>query len=148
MGTPESLKHTVWECKYHIVFIPKYRRKAIYGSIREYLGEIFRELARERESQIEEGHLMSDHVHMLIAIPPKYSVAQVVGYIKGKSAINIARTYMGRRRNFVGMSFWARGYFVSTVGRDEEVVRNYIRKHEVLDKQWDQMKLFKQESHL
>ena len=142
MPEQESLKHTQWECKYHVVFIPKYRRKVMFGTIRRYIGDIFRELAHERESRIEEGHVMIDHVHMLISIPAKYSVAQVIGYIKGKSAINIARTYVGRRRNFVGQNFWARGYFVSTVGRDEEVIRNYIRNQEDQDKKLDQMKLF------
>ena len=138
----ESLKHTRWECKYHVVFIPKCRRKALFGGIRNYLGDVFRELARERESRIEEGHLMLDHVHMLISIPPKYSVAQVIGYVKGKSAISIARSYMGRRRNFVGYSFWARGYFVSTVGRDETVIREYIKKQEDEDKRLDQLQMF------
>ena len=105
-----SLNHTKWECKYHIVFIPKYRRKALYKELRKHLGELFKELAKQRESRIEEGHLMPDHVHMMIAIPPKYAVSQVVGYIKGKSAIHIARAWVGRRRNFVGQHFWARGY--------------------------------------
>lgn len=142
MHAVESLKHTRWECKYHIVFIPKCRRKLIFGQLRQHLGDVFRELARERECAIEEGHMMPDHVHMLIAIPPKYSVAQVIGYIKGKSAIHIARTYLGRRRNFVGHNFWARGYFVSTVGRDEEVVREYIRNQEAADRRDDQLKMF------
>ena len=108
----ESLKHTRWECKYHVIFIPKWRNKRIYGQLRKDLGSVLRELARQKESQIEEGHLTADHVHMLVSIPPKYSVAQVVGYIKGKSAIHIARTYMGKRQNFVGQNYWARGYFV------------------------------------
>ena len=125
-----SLNHTKWECKYHVVFIPKYRRKVIYGEIRRHLGEALRRLAEQRESRIEEGHLMVDHVHMMISIPPKYSVAQVIGYIKGKSAIHIAREFAGRKRNYVGQHFWARGYFVSTVGRDEAVIREYIRDHE------------------
>jgi len=99
-------------------------------------------LALQRESEILEGHLMGDHVHMLIAIPPKYSVAQVVGYIKGKSAIHIARTYAGKKRNFVGQNFWARGYYVSTVGRDEETVRKYIQKQETADRKTDQLELF------
>ena len=142
MLSTETLKHTEWDCKYHVVFIPKYRRKVLYGKLRRYLGDILRELARQRESKIEEGHLMPDHVHMLISIPPKYSVSQVMGYLKGKSAISIARTYMGRGRNFAGYSFWARGYFVSTVGRDEAVVRNYIRKQEAEDKRLDQLQLF------
>jgi putative transposase len=124
-----------------VVFIPKYRRKALYGHIRKEIGEVFRNLARQRESAIEEGHIMSDHVHMMIAIPPKYSVAQVVGYIKGKSAIHIARTYVGRDRNFVGQHFWARGYFVSTVGRDEQVIREYIRHQEKEDRRIDQLNL-------
>ncbi len=115
----ESLSHSRWECKYHVVFIPKCRRKMLYETLRPHLGEVFRRLAQQMESQMLEGHLMADHVHMLIAIPPKYAVSQVVGYIKGKSAIHLARVYAERRRNFVGQSFWARGYFVSTVGRDE-----------------------------
>ena len=136
-----SQSHTRWECKYHVVFIPKYRKKAIYGQLRRELGEVLRKLAEHRESRIEEGHLMPDHVHMMISIPPKYSVAQVVGYIKGKSAIHIARTYAERRRNFVGQHFWARGYFVSTVGRDEAVVRKYIQDQEAEDRRIEQLKL-------
>ncbi len=136
-----SLSHTRWECKYHVVFIPKYRRKTIFGHIRRELGEVFHRLAKQKESHIEEGHLMPDHVHMMIAIPPKHSVSQVVGYIKGKSAIHIARTYMERKKNFVGQHFWARGYFVSTVGRDEAVIRNYIRHQEAEDRRIDQMNL-------
>ena len=138
----ETLSHTKWECKYHVVFIPKYRRKELYGELRKQVGTVFRALAEQRESTIEEGHLMPDHVHMMISIPPKYSVAQVVGYIKGKSAIHVARTYLGKPRNFVGQHLWARGYFVSTVGRDEEKVRRYIREQEVEDKRIDQMKLW------
>jgi putative transposase len=136
----KTLQHTEWECKYHVIFIPKYRRKILYGTIRRHLGDLFRRLARQKESEIEEGHLMADHVHMMIAIPPKYSVAQVVGYIKGKSAIHIARHFGERRRNFVGQHFWARGYFVSTVGRDEEVIRRYIQRQEVEDLKQDQLK--------
>ena len=136
-----SLNHSSWECKYHVVFIPKYRKKAIFGRIRSELGEIFRRLAEQKESQIEEGHLMPDHVHMMISIPPKYAVAQVVGFIKGKSAIHIARRYAEVKRNFVGQRFWARGYFVSTVGRDEEVIREYIRHQENEDRRRDKMEL-------
>jgi putative transposase len=139
-----SLNHTKWECKYHVVFIPKYRRKALYYELRQYLGDVFHDLAKQKECRIEEGHLMADHVHMLISIPPKYSVSQVVGFLKGKSAITIARTYMGRRRNFVGQSFWARGYYVSTVGRDEEVVRQYIQHQEAEDKRIEQLNLFEE----
>ena len=137
----QSLSHTQWECKYHVVFIPKCRRKVLYGELRRHLGSLFRMLAEQRECRVEEGHLMADHVHMLLSIPPKYSVAQVMGYIKGKSAIHIARTFMERKRNFVGQHFWARGYFVSTVGRDETSIRNYIRHQEVEDKRLDQMNL-------
>ncbi len=136
-----SLNHSRWECKYHVVFIPKYRKKAIFGQIRRDLGEVLRRLAEQRESWIEEGHLMPDHVHMMISIPPKHAVSQVIGYIKGKSAIYIARRYSERKRNFVGQHFWARGYFVSTVGRDEEVIRAYIRHQENEDRRSDQLKL-------
>ena len=141
MDEYESLSHTKWECKYHVVFIPKCRRKVLYERIRRDLGEVFHQLAKQKESRIEEGHLMSDHVHMLIAIPPKYAVSQVIGYIKGKSAIHVARVYGERKRNFVGQHFWARGYFVSTVGRDETVIRAYIRNQEQEDQRMDQMKL-------
>ena len=138
----QSLSHTVWECKYHVVWIPKYRRKVLYGELRRHLGSILRELAMQRESKIVEGHLTKDHIHMLISIPPKYSVAQVVGFIKGKSAIQIARTFGGRKQNFTGQHFWARGYFVSTVGRDEKVIREYIKKQEQEDRRLDQLNLF------
>jgi putative transposase len=142
MKNYETLCHSKWECKYHVVFIPKYRKKSIYGQLRNYLGDVLRQLAQRKESRIEEGHLMADHVHMLISIPPKYAVAQVVGFIKGKSAIYIARNFGERKRNFVGQSFWARGYFVSTVGRDEEAVRDYIREQEKEDQRLEQLKLY------
>jgi putative transposase len=137
----QSLSHTRWDCKYHVVFIPKRRKKAIYGALRKNLGEIFRELAQQRECKVVEGHLMVDHVHMCLSIPPKLSVSNAVGYIKGKSAISIARNFGGRQRNFTGEVFWARGYFVSTVGLDEEMVRAYIRNQELEDERYDQMKL-------
>ena len=143
MDEPESLNHTKWECKYHVVFIPKCRRKTLYQELRRYLGEVFRRLAAQKESQIEEGHLRPDHVHMMIAIPPKYSVSQVIGYIKGKSAIHLARVYGERKRNFVGQHFWARGFYVSTVGRDEAVIREYIRKQEQEDERLDQTNLWR-----
>ena len=133
--------HTKWDCKYHVVFIPKCRRKVLYGELRRHLGPVFRTLTEQKEARIEEGHLMPDHVHMMISIPPKHSVATVIGYIKGKSAIYIARTFSERKRNFVGQHFWARGYFVSTVGRDEAVVREYIRNQEAEDKRSDQLRL-------
>ncbi len=142
MDDTESLAHTKWECKYHIVWIPKYRRKALYAELRKYLGPVLQELAQQRECRVEEGHLQLDHVHMLLSIPPKYAVAQVLGYIKGKSAIHIARTYLGRRQNFTGQHFWARGYYVSTVGRDEATIREYIKKQQAEDQRLDQLDMF------
>ncbi len=141
MSDYRSLSHSRWECKNHMVFIPKYRKSKIFGQIKMYLGSVMHRLAEQRESRIEEGHLMPDHVHMMISIPPKYAVASVVGFIKGKSAIHIARTYAERKRNYVGQHFWARGYFVSTVGRDEDVIREYIRRQEHEDQRVDQLKL-------
>ena len=141
MDDYENLNHSVWDCKYHVVFIPKYRRKTLYGELRRQMGDMFRTLARQKDCQVLEGHLMPDHVHMLISIPPKYSVAQVVGYIKGKSTIHVARTFFDHKRNFVGQHFWARGYFVSTVGRDEAAIREYIRTQEHEDRRQDQLKL-------
>lgn len=143
MDRTESLSHSKWECKYHVVFIPKRRRKTLYGALRKHLGEVFHRLAGQKESRIEEGHLMPDHVHMLISIPPKYAVSQVIGFIKGKSAIHLARVYGERKQNFVGQHFWARGYFVSTVGRDEGVIREYIRQQEEADTRLDQMNLWR-----
>ena len=139
----DSLSHSKWECKYHVVFIPKCRRRVLYEQLRRHLGEVFRRLAEHKESRIEEGHLMPDHVNMMISIPPKHAVSQVVGYIKGKSAIHLARVYGERKRGFVGQSFWARGYFVSTVGRDEQTIRDYIRNQEHEDKRLDQINLWR-----
>jgi putative transposase len=137
----QSLAHTKWDCKYHVVFIPKKRKKMIFGAIRKHLGQVLHELAVQKECRIVEGHLMPDHVHMCISIPPKHSVSYVVGYIKGKSAISIARRFMGKAKNFTGENFWARGYFVSTAGLDEEMVRAYIRNQEKADEHYDQLKL-------
>ena len=142
MDELESLSHTKWDCKYHVVFIPKCRRKTLYQELRRHLGEVFRRLAEQKECKIEEGHLQPDHVHMMIAIPPKHAVSQVIGFIKGKSAIHLARVYAERKRNFVGQHFWARGFWVSTVGREESVIREYIRKQEEEDKRLDQLKLW------
>ena len=129
----ESLSHSRWDCKYHVVFIPKCRKKAIYGETRAFLRHTFHELARQKGCEIVSGNLVQDHVHMLIRIPPKYAIAEVVGYLKGKSAIAIARQFGGRKRNFNGESFWARGYSVSTVGYDQENIRTYIKNQEQLD---------------
>ena len=143
MDEMNSLSHTKWECKYHVVFIPKCRRKSLYRDLRRHLGEVFRKLAMQKESRIEEGHLLPDHVHMMISIPPKYAVSQVVGFIKGKSAIHLARVYGEQKRNFVGQHFWARGYYVTTVGRDEAVIRAYIQQQEEEDKRIDQLNLWR-----
>ncbi len=143
MDKYQSLCHTQWECLYHVVFIPKCRRKTLYKELRPHLGEVFRRLAEQKESRVEEGYLMVDHVHMMLRIPPKFAVSQVVGFIKGKSAIHLARVYGERKRNFVGQHFWARGFFVSTVGRDEAVIRNYIRNQEKEDERIDQLALLR-----
>ena len=143
MDEYQSLSHSRWDCKYHVVFIPKCRRKTLYVGLREHLGVVFRQLATQKESRIEEGHLMPDHVHMMISISPKYAVSNVVGYIKGKSAIHLARVYGERKRNFVGQHFWARGYFVSTVGRDETMIRDYIRNQEREDQRLEQLNLWR-----
>jgi putative transposase len=141
MESYESLNHTKWECKYHLVWIPKYRKKTLYGQLRKELGPVFRQLAFQKETEIVEGGMKVDHVHMLVSIPPKYSVAQVVGYVKGKSAIWVARA-TGRKRNFVGQNFWARGYCVSTIGLDEKTIQEYIRAQEEADKKLDQLRMF------
>ena len=133
--TYESLSHSKWDCKYHIVFIPKYRKKVLYGKIREFVGKQLRELAHQKGCSIIEGYMVQDHVHMLISIPPKYSVAEIIGYLKGKSAIAVARQFAGKKRNFNGESFWARGYAVSTVGFNKEQIQAYVKNQEQLDGQ-------------
>jgi putative transposase len=142
MDEYESLSHTKWECKYHVIFIPKYRRKKLYGELRKHLDDVLRNLAAQKESRVEEGHLMPDHVHMLISIPPKYAVSQVIGFMKGKSAIHLTRVYGERKQNYAGQHFWARGYMVSTVGRDEKAIGDYIRNQEAEDKRIDQMQIW------
>ena len=129
----KSLSHTKWDCKYHIVFIPKYRKKQLYGKIRKYLGEFFHELAKNKESKVVEGHICVDHIHMCISIPPKYAVSNVVGYIKGKSAIQIFRNFNGLRKRYYGQHYWSRRYCVSTVGLDEEKIRRYVKWQEKKD---------------
>ena len=129
----ESLCHSRWDCKYHLVFVPKGRKKKLYGKIRKFLGPVFHELARQRSSIIVEGHMVQDHVHMLIKIPPKYAVAEVVGYIKGKSAIAVARQFSEKKKSFNGEKFWARGYSASTVGFNEQQIKEYVRHQEQLD---------------
>lgn len=136
-----SQSHVRWYCKYHVVFVPKYRRKALYGSLRREIGRVFRELCEQQGVGLVEGHAMVDHIHLCLSIPPKYSVANTVGFLKGKSAIRIHRTYLGRRKGFTGMHFWARGYCVSTVGLDEQVIRAYIRNQEAEEKRQEEMRL-------
>ena len=125
-----SLSHSKWDCKYHLVFVPKKRKKVLFGDIRIELGKIFHELAKQKECEITQGNMRLDHVHMCIKIPPKYAVSSVVGFLKGKSAIAIARKFQGKQRNFTGSHFWARGYAVSTVGFEEAQVKKYIRTQE------------------
>ena len=137
----KTLSHTMWDCKYHIVFIPKYRQKKLYGTLRSDLKDVFHRLSFQKECRIVEGYLMKDHIHMLLEIPPKYSVSHIVGFLKGKSALYVAQRY-GKRRKYRGYHFWARGYFVSTVGANEEVVRRYIQNQEKGDKQAEQLSLF------
>ena len=141
MAEYRSLSHTRWDCKYHVVFIPKRRKKVIYGQVRKMLGEMFHEWAAHKEAEIVEGHLRPDHVPRCLRIPPKYAVSNVVGYLKGKSAIMIARFFVGKERNFIGENFWARGYFVSTVGLDEATVVEYIRNQEAEEERHEQLRL-------
>ena len=129
----ESLRHSKWDCKYHLVFVPKCRKRVLYGKIRQFLGSIFHELASQKRCQILEGHRVQEHVHMLIKIPPKYAVSEVVGYLKGKSAIAVARQFSGKKRKFNGEKLWARGYAVSTVGFEEGQIKRYIRNQTQLE---------------
>ncbi len=137
----QSQTHVKHYCRYHIVFVPKYRKKSIYGALRQDIGGIFRDLCRQTGVELIEGHAMGAHVHMLLMIPPKYSVANTVGFLKGKSAIRIFRDYIQVKRNFTGKHFWARGYCVSTVGLDEGIIRGYIKNQEREEKRQEQMRL-------
>ena len=130
----KSLSHVRWDCKYNVVFVPKYRTKKLYGKFRNRVGDILRDLRRQRGVELLEGHLVSDHVHMCLSVPPKYSIAFVVGFLKGKSAVLIHRTVLKKKR-VTGLHFWARGYCVSTVGLDEETIRNYIREQEKVEEE-------------
>lgn len=130
----ETLAHVKWECKYHIIFAPKYRKKLLYGQIKKRIGEIFRILSREKKVEIIEGHACIDHIHMVLSIPPKYSVAMIIGFLKGKSAIKLHQEFGGRYKNYRGWNFWSRGYCVSTIGLDEEEVKRYVREQENFDK--------------
>ena len=129
----ESLSHVRWDCKYHVVIVPKYRRKALYGKMRRPVGKILRELCRQRGVDLVEGSLRPDHVHMCLSVPPKYSIAFVIGFLKGKSAVRIHRELL-RERRMTGLHFWARGYCVSTIGLDEQQIRQYVRDQEEEDR--------------
>lgn len=131
----QSLAHVKWECKYHVVIVPKYRKKVLYGRFRGEVGKIIRKLCRQKEVELIEGHAMADHIHLVLSIPPKYSVAMVIGYLKGKSAIHIHRKSQGVKKGFTDRHFWSRGYCVTTVDLDEEKIRAYVRDQEHLDKQ-------------
>ncbi len=137
----QSQSHVRWYCKYHVVFVPKYRRRSIYGTLRRQIGGILRDLSRQAEIELVEGHAMTDHVHLCLSIPPKFSVANTVGFLKGKSAIRIHREFLGHRRNFTGRHFWAKGYCVSTVGLDEQTIIQYIRNQEAEERRVEQMQL-------
>ena len=132
-----KLSHSKWECKYHIIWIPKYRRKVIYGKLRKEIGIILRRLCEYKGIEIIEGKACVNHIHICLSIPPKYSVSSIVGYLKGKSGIIIFERFSHLRKNFKGHSFWARGYYVSTVGLDEARVKNYIKNQEDYDKTGD-----------
>ncbi len=131
----QSSAHVKWECKYHLVIVPKYRKKVMYGRTRTDIGRIIRQLCRQKEVGLVEGHAMPDHIHLVLSVPPKYSIAMVVGYLKGKSAIQIHRKMLGVKKGFTGKHFWSRGYCVSTVGLDEAMIRAYVRNQEELDRQ-------------
>ena len=136
----QSQAHVKWECKYHVVIVPKYRKKVMYGKLRHKIGSILRQLCRQKDIELLEGHAMPDHVHMLISVPPKYSVAMTIGFLKGKSAIRINRDYFRVKGSLFGRSFWSRGYCVSTVGYDEASIRKYIEEQEEHEKEEDQGK--------
>lgn len=131
----QSLAHVKWECKYHLVIVPKYRRKVLFGKARQRIGQILRQLCRQRGVELIEGHAMPDHIHLVLSVPPKYSLAMVVGYLKGKSAIQLHRQLLGVKQGFTGKHFWSRGYCVSTVGLDEKMIRAYVRNQEEIDRQ-------------
>jgi putative transposase len=137
----ESLSHARWYCRYHVVFVPKYRKRTIFSELRRQIGGMIRDLCIQHEIELVEGHAMADHIHLLVSIPPKFSVANTVGFLEGKSAIQIHRRFLGRERNFTGFHFWARGYCVSTVGLDEAKVRASIQEQEDEEKRQEQLPL-------
>lgn len=138
----QSLSHVRWECKYHIVIIPKYRKRMLYGKLKKHVGEVIKEVCRQRGIELVEGHLMPDHIHMCVSILPKHSVAFAIGFIKGKSAVRIHRQILGNKK-VTGLHFWSRGYCVSTVGLNEETIRKYIREQEALEKRQGELEFDK-----
>ena len=137
----QSQAHVKWDCKYHVVIVPKYRRNVFYGKMRRRIGEILRDLCRQKDVVLVEGNAMPDHIHMVLSIPPKYSVAMTIGYLKGKSAVRINRELMGTKGTLFGRSFWSRGYCVSTVGLDEDQIRRYVREQEEHDQRQEELDL-------
>ena len=137
MNDWQTLSHVKWECKYHVIIVPKYRKRIIYGQLKREIGSMLRELFRQKGAEVIEGHAMIDHVHVCVSVPPKHSLAQVIGFVKGKSAIQIHRKFLGRQSNFSGFHFWSRGYCVSTVGRDENMIREYIKNQEKEERRED-----------
>jgi len=135
----QSLSHVRWDCKYHVVIIPKFRKRVIFGKVRKRIGEIIRDLCRQKRIELLEGHLMPDHIHMCLSVPPKFSIAFVIGFLKGKSAVRIHREVLGNKR-VTGLHFWSRGYCVSTVGLDEASIRQYIRDQEKIEEQQMELK--------
>lgn len=137
----DSLAHTKWECKYHIVFAPKYRRRVIYGNIKEDIGKMLRKLCEYKGVEIIEAEACKDHIHMLVSIPPKYSVSQIMGYLKGKSSLMIFEKYANMKYKYGNRHFWCRGYYVSTVGRNRRTIEEYIRNQLQEDHADDQLSM-------
>ena len=134
MQTLNTLKHVVWDCTYHIIIVPKYRKKVLYGTVRRRVGQIIRELLERKGIEIKKGNACPDHIHLVLTIPPKYSVSHVMGYMKGKSAIRIHLEFGKKRNPLIQRDFWSRGYYVSTVGINEEIIKKYV------ENQWKQDK--------
>ena len=141
MNYYSKLSHVMWDCKYHIVMVPKYRKKAFFGELRREIGPILRDLFKQKGAEVLEGHAMPDHIHVCVSVPPKISVSSLVGFVKG-SAILIHRRFLGKERNFTGYHFWSRGYFVSSVGLDEEMIRSYIKNQESTERREEQLKFY------
>ena len=142
MNNYSKLSHVMWDCKYHVVIVPKYRKKVFFGQLRKEIGTILRELFRQKGVEVLEGHAMPDHIHFCVSIPPKISISSVLGFVKGKSAITIHRRFLGKDKNFTGLHFWSRGYFVSSVGLDEKMIKSYIRNQEKIERRDEQLSFY------